>query len=109
MYRQGDIGIILVDDIDTSTLKEIQKDAGGRIVLAYGEATGHAHAIIEPSAQLFETEVDLFDGCEMRLLRCGVDSPLVHEEHGCINIPAGTYYVIQQREYRPERNISVLD
>ena len=42
-YRQGDVLLIPTDAIPEKA-KRVTRDAG-RIVLAYGEVTGHAHAI----------------------------------------------------------------
>jgi hypothetical protein len=50
-YRQGDVLLIRVDSLPTG-LREIPRDRG-RVVLAYGETTGHAHAIEAPSVRFF--------------------------------------------------------
>ena len=42
-YRQGDVLVIRVDDVPSSAVS-VPRDAG-RLVLAYGEVTGHAHAV----------------------------------------------------------------
>jgi len=52
MYRQGDVVIRLTSAPD-SKLNALSK-TGGRTILTHGEATGHAHAIEEETAQLFE-------------------------------------------------------
>jgi hypothetical protein len=44
MYRQGDIMLRSVERIP-SALKKVPLDKG-RVILAYGEVTGHAHAVI---------------------------------------------------------------
>ena len=71
----------------------------GEIVLAYGEVTGHRHAIAEPHAELLalpDQEI------ERRFLRIVGDKALLrHEEHDTITLPPGTYQVVQQREYVP--------
>jgi hypothetical protein len=41
-YRQGDVLLIKIDGIPKQASAEKNPD---RIVLAYGEVTGHAHAI----------------------------------------------------------------
>jgi hypothetical protein len=43
MKRQGDVLLIPVDEIPAG-LKTVPRD-NGRVILAYGEATGHAHAV----------------------------------------------------------------
>lgn len=100
--RQGDVLLLQV--------KKLPKDAApaktepNRIVLAYGEATGHAHAIYEPGAQLMEAANDL------RFLV--VESPvsLRHEEHPEIPMPANTIYdLVDQYEYTPKEIRRVTD
>src|ERR1700688_418630 len=51
MFRQGDILIVPVDQLPAG-LKWIERE-NGRVILAHGEVTGHAHAIKDKSAALF--------------------------------------------------------
>ena len=67
----------------------------GRIVLAYGEATGHAHAIADADAELIELET----GERFLVTARGVS--LRHEEHEAVELPPGSYRVVRQREYVP--------
>ena len=91
IYRQGDILLRRVRAIPEG-LAVVPRDAG-RIVLAYGEVTGHAHAISAP-----EVEATLLSASEnRRFLRLMRDVDLRHEEHATIDLPAGDYEVIQQR------------
>lgn len=99
MYRQGDILIVAVDEAvvtEAEAKPEIQHAVRqhGKLILAYGESTGHAHAIGDP-------RVDMLDFHDSRYLRSTTAFTLVHEEHAPIQIPAGTYRVIRQREYLP--------
>lgn len=72
-------------------------------MLAYGEVTGHAHAIADPAAELVLTDDDV------RFLLAEAEVALRHEEHSTITIPPGVYEVRGQREYSPERIHSVAD
>ena len=102
--RQGDVALIPVAKMSRHGLRKVRRDQG-RIVLAYGEVTGHAHAILDASASLYETA----DAAE-RWLRVGKGGAvLVHEEHAPINLPAGDYEVRLQREYHPSEIRRVLD
>ena len=92
MVRQGDVLLIPVDAIP-GTARPVARD-NGRVVLAYGEATGHAHAILSAAA------TQLQDGIE-RYLRLTAVATLQHEEHGPIAIAPGSYRVVIQREYVP--------
>jgi hypothetical protein len=94
IYRQGDVLVIKTDAIPSGTT-EVPRD-NGRIVLAYGEVTGHAHAIADRGATLLAAP-----NTEDRFLRImdasGVE--LRHEEHATITLEPGEYVVRRQREY----------
>lgn len=109
MFRQGDILIMRVAN-NTETGAEVPRDKG-RVVLAYGEVTGHAHAIAAPEATLFETkeQADAALALGTRILKALGPVTLSHEEHSEILIPQGTYKVIRQREYAPEALRQVAD
>jgi hypothetical protein len=93
-YRQGDV-LLLKLNVIPSDLGDPSRRENDRVILAHGEATGHAHAIASPFATLFETrEGD-------RHLRVDAPCDLIHEEHAPVPIAPGTYRVIRQREYRP--------
>lgn len=90
----------------------------GRVILAHGEVTGHAHEIAEPAqATLREMEEavrllgDLSDAGTMT--QAGLvltdDSSVVHQEHATIPLAKGKYIVRRQREYTPEAIINVAD
>lgn len=107
-YRQGDICIIPLEGkphVPVNTLVERDR---GRVVLAYGEVTGHTHAI-------HDTDVELFAPGEAsvlaeRYLRIGEGgATLVHEEHGPITLEPGWYEVRHQREYSPAEIRRVAD
>ncbi len=96
MYRQGDVLLIAVDDIDTTAPQ--RRDTKRRIVLAYGEVTGHAHAIHDTEATLYGTDL------EERFLEVLAEGgvTLSHEEHAPIHLPHGAYRVVRQREWTTE-------
>ena len=105
IVRQGDVLLRRVHKAGLAGMKKIDRDQG-RIVLAYGEVTGHAHAIDSPLADLFEER----DGVLYLRVSPG-DQPvtLAHEEHAPIILQPGTYEVIRQREYDPVRDRYVMD
>lgn len=100
-YRQGDVGIRRVAYIP-KTVKPVKRDRG-RIVLAYGEVTGHAHAIVEKDAALVRSS----DG--RTFLRLDAPAVVRHEEHAPVSLPAGAYEIVHQREYAPDAIRDVLD
>lgn len=102
IYRQGDVLIERVPE---------RQDPGsavprehGRIVLAHGEATGHAHAIAAGDAAFYEMPTT-----KARHLRLVSPTALAHEEHAPIELPAGFYRVRRQREYTPDEIRTVAD
>jgi hypothetical protein len=97
MYRQGDVLLVSSEHAPTGTAVPVARE-GGRLVLARGEATGHAHAIASALAELFEER----DGRLVLRVRPGAaEVRLVHEEHAAIVLAPGVYEVIRQREYTP--------
>ena len=103
MYRQGDILLIPVDRNTTKYGEQIPPEAE-RVILALGEATGHAHALSAKLAVLYAIA-----NSTDRLLRTKPGALLVHEEHDNIPLPEGDYIVRRQREYTPEKIKPVTD
>ena len=94
--RQGDVLLVRVDQPAASVVDVPRED--GRVVLAHGEVTGHAHAIVDEAAQL----VTAAEADELFLIVHGdVSVSLVHEEHETLMVDPGVYRVVRQREYRP--------
>lgn len=102
MFRQGDVLIVRRSRRPAGAAKPIARERG-RLVLAHGEATGHAHAIRSPKASLFEVAGRVFLAVD------GECVTLDHEEHSSITIPPGDYEVIRQREYAPDAIRTVAD
>lgn len=104
--RQGDVFLVRIDAIPTD-VTPVERD-NGRVILAYGEVTGHAHAIEESHAQLLErpeppreARISTLTPTEnQRFLRIvGAAANLVHEEHATIQLPPGDYQVVHQVEW----------
>jgi hypothetical protein len=94
IYRQGDVLLMRVDKKPSkaATVKRM----GGKLVLAEGEVTGHAHTIEGKGARLFAVNND-----HRFLVVTGTDITLAHEEHAAIPLEPGIFRVIRQREYMP--------
>ena len=94
LLRQGDVLLKRIDGMPA--------DAKGTndSVLARGEATGHSHRI--EGGKVFRT------GNGQLLVQVEEEAKLLHEEHGQITVPQGTYEVVRQVEYNPiaERQVS---
>ena len=95
-YRQGDVLLVPCADIPTGAYEEAAEN--GRVVLARGEQTGHAHTMTADRVCYFRE-----DGTGGGFIRVtGVASvDLAHEEHASLAIPPGNYRVVQQHEYQP--------
>lgn len=104
MYRQGDVLIRQVAAIPASATDNTPQ---GRIVLAYGEVTGHAHAIAEGEAREFTMQEAA--NIVRRFLSVTAEAVVRHEEHAPIQLPPGVYEIVQQREYTPEAIRNVAD
>ena len=98
-YRQeGDVFLLECDPAETSGA-QWERPHDGRLVLALGEATGHAHAIRAGSRAGLRGR----DG--KRWLEAMEPVKLEHEEHGPITIEPGTYRDPHPaRVRRPSRN-----
>lgn len=95
--RQGDVLLVPVPSIPAAS--EVARDRG-RVILAYGEVTGHAHAITAPGATLLTTEDNA------RFLRIvGAPADLTHEEHATITIAPGEYRVVTHREWTDQMGV----
>ncbi len=116
IYRQGDV---LIQKIDTAipteaTIVPLDK---GRVVLAYGEVTGHSHAIADVDStsewgEAFckpELKSTLYEWNGDRLLQIKQITALKHEEHAPITLEPGNYKVTIQKEYSPAAIRNVTD
>lgn len=90
-FRQGDVAVTPATEIPADAVEV--PEAGGRIVLQYGEATGHAHAFYGQPVKLFVTPR------KERYLRVVETSLLRHEEHDPIKVPPGVYRLPTQTEW----------
>jgi hypothetical protein len=99
LFRQGDVLLVPAEFLPSNAVPELQ---GERIVLAYGEVTGHAHAIDPAFAVAYKVG-------DERFIKASPGATLVHEEHGPIELPEGVYKVVRQREYNPAEIRPVRD
>lgn len=106
MFRQGDVLLVPVSDIP-SGLKS-RKDA--KVILAYGEVSGHHHRFECGNVTAFFKEGDdltMAGGTMLRGSRTDVEyisvpkggASLIHEEHDAIAVGEGSYRIVRQREY----------
>jgi hypothetical protein len=106
MYRQGDVLLVKVDAVPEGARDITAED---RIVLAYGEVTGHAHAVYEPITKEKPGKARMWDAGAERFLQVVETTALKHEEHAAIPLEPGVYRIEHQREYSPEEIRRVAD
>ena len=104
MFRQGDVLIVPISKIPAGA-KPIARE-GGRVVLAHGEVTGHAHTIKDKHAALFR---DPKLAAIFMHVSGAAPVALEHDEHNTIELPPGNYEIVRQREYSPEAIRNVAD
>ncbi len=102
MYRQGDVLIERVERNLPTEAEKIPADEKNRLILAEGEATGHAHAVSAIAASLYAVQADMF----LEVLK---KTEVLHEEHDLIDLDPGFYKVTRQREYFPTEIRRVAD
>jgi hypothetical protein len=102
-WRQGDIYFVKLDEeIDSANATPVKSG-----VIAKGETTGHAHRI-SPSSMAQGALLGLI-GRSMFLRSPEAGTTIVHDEHGPIALPKGSYAVVPQREFDGLRWRQVLD
>jgi hypothetical protein len=91
LIRQGDLLLVPVRALPD----EADLLGRGRLMLAKGEATGHAHVVEDERASVHRV-----GWSETTYLRVVGDEPvsLVHEEHDRLRVRPGVYEVRRQRE-----------
>lgn len=100
IVRQGDVLLVPLDGIPVG-LVDVPR-VKGSVVLAEGEATGHAHAISSRRARLLRPVPYTSTAARARFLLVE-EAPVTlrHEEHDPITLAPGAYQVVRQREYVP--------
>jgi hypothetical protein len=99
IYRQGDVLIEQIKNLP----KNVKQSTEKRIILAYGEVTGHCHeADIETCTAYVNEGGELFLDVE-------TETEVTHQEHNTLTLPPGVYRITHQREYSPEEIKRVRD
>lgn len=124
--RQGDVQIQQIHSLPEGC-KEVPLDRDGAIVLAYGETTGHRHAVYDHMVQRKEAPGSADEITEAAIARAQAKARLLiapngerylevketvhltHEEHTAHAIPPGIYQLPIQTEYSPQALRRVVD
>ena len=102
-WRQGDIYFVKLDgDVDSADAVPVKSG-----VIAKGETTGHAHRVLHSS--IAAGALLCLVGGSMFLRSPEVGATIVHDEHGPIELPAGSYAVVPQQEFDGLRWRQVMD
>lgn len=111
---QGDVLLVPIDTIPAN-VKAFPLDKG-RLVLAYGEVTGHAHVVSDPTVgawvdekdQVFLDVQNLLE--EVRLTHGMIDGRPENpadKPHDPITVPPGKYRVVRnQREFVSTKGVT---
>lgn len=94
MRVQGDVFVVRVPNIPQDAKKVKRNNRG--YVLAEGEATGHAHTIVDNDVEVYEKGGILYLHIPAKT---GVE--IIHEEHKPITVPEGDWEIGQVMEYNP--------
>ena len=95
-YQQGDVLLKLVAGLPQG-VKAVSATAG-RYILAEGEATGHAHAVLVcPAVKMYERGGTLY-------LQVTEETEVVHEEHHKQTVAPGVYEIGRVVEVDPFEN-----
>lgn len=98
VLRQGDVALIRVGSLPVGC-SEVLPDHG-RIILAFGERTGHSHAVYGVTAE--QPKVRLWSAGAERFLQVLTRSDLQHEEHSPVVLEPGIYQLPGQYEFSEE-------
>jgi len=90
-FYQGDVCLIKINQLPILAKKQLKLES--RLVLEYGEVTGHAHAIKDID------KCDLYLEGTRRFLEVCYAVPLTHEEHDTITLEPGIYEIKRQRQW----------
>jgi hypothetical protein len=116
-YRQGDVALEKITSLPKEAKKLSLKDnnpipniiysgnfdpASKEVILAWGEVTGHKHAINMDFATMYEWNGD-------RILEIKPGAKLRHQEHDPITLDPGIYKIVHQQEYTPKEVVRVRD
>jgi hypothetical protein len=122
--RQGDVLLVPVDDSEAEGARPMPRE-NGRLIIARGETTGHAHQVMECGSAIWDgaaRRVLMTDPTPAKdqtaeiltakggaiLVRAFKGAQLVHEEHKPHDL-IGTYQYVPQVEHRPWGEQRVLD
>lgn len=118
LIRQGDVPMVRISKEmaerlinEHNDLVEVSDVYPGKIVLALGETSGHAHVIENKSVGMFPTAIgDVVvvpvGGADLKHIDAAGNLTL---EHATINLEEGYWLRVKQREFTLQGNRDVID
>lgn len=118
LVRQGDVTLLRTGDVAPAWAKPAPRDAANKVVVEYGESSGHGHRISDRGVTGFRAETS-----EMAAM-AGLDVVLVsgssaamkheyadgrHAEHEPVTLREGVWVRAVQVEYDPDEERRVAD
>ncbi len=108
-YYQGDVLFRLVT-VQKLEHASVVKSDHGKYVIARGEKTGHTHVVMADRATLYQgffnkTGMGVYDGGgseNLTILHTDKGAVVTHDEHPALELPAGDWEVVMQRQYVPQ-------
>lgn len=108
-YRQGDILLVETEVEDVTKLEKVPKEENGDVILAHGEATGHAHRIKRKhNCDLYASPLDKTSPQGRVLHARKLLAKLDHEEHSSATLDAEFYETYRQVEYQRKAPLRVV-
>lgn len=102
--RQGDLLLESVEAVpDGPEAAPENRSEGAVLVIAEGEASGHAHAVRAAGVTFLVPPERGPSDLVLGWLRVEAQAALRHEQHAAVELPAGLYRITQQRRYDPAR------
>lgn len=89
-FRHGDLNLHPIIKLEGEKVEH-----SNRFVLQEGETTGHKHVLSVPNLEDMDVR-KLADGSYCFTLK--TMGTLTHEDHKTLEVPAGTYRIVQERE-----------
>lgn len=93
IYRHGDLLIKEIKEIPDSVKQKKDK------IIAYGEITGHHHKLMPTKEEFADSLKVYLDELSQKVYFETKGADLGHQEHKTIEIEAGKYEVLVEREF----------
>lgn len=111
--RQGDVLLVRIDEKEITGEHRVVPREGGRVVLALGESSMHAHVFRDPGVCMLRSEgigdavVTVKALCD--LITEGGEIAPGRPRHDPVSVPPGAYKLVVQREWAGEEVRTVAD